>query len=102
MPNTTVLGGAIHAHDISWIESSRAARAFLTGLHFGGLSSRDHDPLHGVRANRTVNKRLGLEMGYRLLRLRASLNVHVFPSSLHMTQVMGQKIEKFMRGRELN
>ena len=32
------LRGAIHAHDISRIESSRAPRAFLTGFHLGGLS----------------------------------------------------------------
>ena len=75
-PKATVLGGAIHAHDVRWIESSRAARAFLTGLYLSRLSRGDDDPLHGVRANGTVYKRLGLVAGHRRSRLRMSLNVH--------------------------
>ena len=62
-------GGAIHAHDIRRVESSRATRAFLTGFNLSGLTCGDDDPFHGMRADGTVNKRLGLEMGNWLLRL---------------------------------
>jgi hypothetical protein len=67
--DASVLGGAIHAHDVSRIESCRTSRAFLTGLYFGGLACGDDNPFHGVGADRTVNKSLGLEMGHGLLRL---------------------------------
>jgi hypothetical protein len=74
------LSRPIHAHDVTRIECSRASRAFLTGFHLGGLSRRDHDPLHRMRADGTVNKCLSLVFGHRLAdwrpRLRASLNVH--------------------------
>jgi [acyl-carrier-protein] S-malonyltransferase len=46
-----------------------------------------------MRADGTVNKRLGLTLGHYRLRLSASLNVHLFSFSLHKTQVMGQRIE---------
>jgi hypothetical protein len=66
----------IHPHNIGWIQRRRAPRAFLTGFHLGGFSRRDYYPFHGVRADGTVNKCLGFEMGHGLLRLSASLNVH--------------------------
>jgi [acyl-carrier-protein] S-malonyltransferase len=46
-----------------------------------------------MRADGTVNKRLGLTLGHYRLRLSASLNVHLFSFSLHKTQVTGQRIE---------
>src|SRR5580704_16259013 len=75
-PAYGVLCCAIHAHYVSRIESRRATRAFLTGFHLRGLSCRDHNPFHRVRADGTVNKCLGLVLRHRVLRLRASLNVH--------------------------
>jgi hypothetical protein len=74
------LRSPIHAHNIRRVKSCRAPRAFLTGFHLGGFSRRNHNPFHGVRADGTVNKSLGLVLAHWLgdqrLRLSASLNVH--------------------------
>ena len=67
---------AVHPHDISRIQSSRAPRALLTGLHLGCFGRGHHDSLHRVRADGTVNECLGLVLWDRLLSLGASLNVH--------------------------
>src|SRR5271166_609573 len=96
------LSRPVQAHDVPRIERGRAPRAFLTRLHLGRLSCGHHDSFHGVRADRTVNKRLRFVLWRRLCRLRASLTVHASPSPMHRTQLAGQRIEKTTSHNRVN